>query len=78
MVKEILPLNEESAPEKNRITPHLFFEKLSKHPLQKILLFLAQVVELLHVFIKCLIKSMGKKFAQIRVLHLWDTEHQEQ
>mgnify|MGYP001164860132 CR=1 FL=1 len=30
MVKEILPLNEESAPEKNRITPHLFFEKLSE------------------------------------------------
>ena len=30
MVKELLPLNEESAPEKNRITPHLFFEKLSE------------------------------------------------
>jgi len=30
MVKEILPLNEESSPEKNRITPHLFFEKLSE------------------------------------------------
>lgn len=30
MVKEILPLNEESSPEKGRITPHLFFEKLSE------------------------------------------------
>lgn len=30
MVKEILPLNEESSPEKGRITPHLFFERLSE------------------------------------------------
>ena len=30
MVKETLPLNEESSPEKNRITPHLFFERISE------------------------------------------------
>ncbi|MDB4135734.1 thiamine pyrophosphate-binding protein [Gammaproteobacteria bacterium] len=30
MVKDELPLNEESSPEKGRITPHLFFEKISE------------------------------------------------
>ena len=30
MVKDTLPLNEESSPEEGRITPHLFFEKISE------------------------------------------------